>query len=370
MATPIFGNTTKSGVRVGTPYKPNPTPIGSTPYNAGRKPTGVSSTVAGTSLPWYMNPSANARPDTQYDWQSQLDQSRTLSPAEQSLIQMQIKNGMTPNQPPPGRFPSLPGSGSRGGGGGGGGGAGPTGLDQATLDWLLGQIGAGKPQALNYNPLDLPDPRQYFGNFDSSGYDQARQGITTGLQGVQERANTSYDNALAELQRYQNPYGVGPQQQNPNYLEQFGAMARANDAGGQMNQTVGEGAQADRAFGNVYALMNANDAARQAGNIRANQADRRTTEQNLGIEGNMLNLGVNMAQAKGKSAWEQMLSQLGFDTASQEAATNWQRQNTVGDTNVANRNAWNSGLMQTLLSIIGSKAPGTTLPADTGGWYV
>jgi len=317
-----------------------------------------------------MNPSANARPDTQYSWQSRYDQSRTLSPAEQSLIQMQLRGGLPPNRPPAGNLPGAPGRGGGGGGGGGGGAAAPEGLDQATLDWLFGQIPNQRPQDLTYNPIDLPDPRQYYGNFDTSQYDVARQGIASGLAGVQQRANTSYDNALAQLQQYQNPYAAGPQQANPNYLAQFGAMAAANGAQGQMNQTVGEGAQADRAFGNVYALMNANDQARQAGNLRANAADRMTTEQNLGIEGNMLNLGANMAQAKGQSAWEQMVRQAQLDAANQETTANWQRQNTVGDTNVGNRNAWNSGLMNTLLSIIGSKAPGTTLPANYGGFYV
>src|SRR6186997_2044255 len=146
-----------------------------------RKPAGTSSTVAGTSLPWYMNPSANARPDTQYSWQSRYDQSRTLSPAEQSLIQMQLRGGLPPNRPPAGNLPGAPGRGGGGGGGGGGGAAAPEGLDQATLDWLFGQIPNQRPQDLTYNPIDLPDPRQYYGNFDTSQYDVARQGIASGL---------------------------------------------------------------------------------------------------------------------------------------------------------------------------------------------
>jgi hypothetical protein len=274
-----------------------------------------------------------------------------------------------------GGYPSLsgltpmgPGGGGRGGGGGGGAAA-PTGLDQATLDWLFGQMGMGKPQGLTYNPLDLPDPSQYFGKFDTSQYDVARQGVTSGIQGIRERGNQAFDAAQTELNQYQNPYGTGLQAHNPDQYAAMERMAQANNATGALADVAGQGVQADQAFGNVQALMAANDQARQAANLRALGGDRRMMDTNLGLEGNLLNLGVNMGQAKGQSAWDQMLKQLGFDTASQEAAQNWQRGNTVGDTNVTNRNQYNQGLMQTLLSIIGAKAPGTTLPTDTGGWY-
>jgi hypothetical protein len=269
----------------------------------------------------------------------------------------------------PAMTPMGPGGGGRGGGGGGGGAAAATGLDQATLDWLFGQLGQGRPQQLQQQMLDLPDPSQYFGAFNTQPYDVARQGVQQGIEGVRGRANTAYDAAQQAMQGYMNPYGNGLQQVNPNLYDSMGGMAAANNAYGQLHQTAGEGVQADRAFGNVQALMAANDQRRQQANQQALMGDRATTEQNLGLEGNLLNLGVNMSQAKGQNAWDQMLKQLGFDTATQEAAQNWQRGNTVGDTNVANRNQWNQGLMQTLLSIVGAKAPGTTLPTDTGGWY-
>ena len=268
----------------------------------------------------------------------------------------------------PGQMPVNYGSGGRGGGGGGGGG-GVAGLDQATLDWLFGQLGQGRPQNLQQTMLDLPDPAQYLGKFDTSAYDTARQGITSGLSAVQQRANTAYANALNELQQYRNPYAGGLQQVNPDLLASQQAMAQANGSMGQLQQSVGEGAQADRAMSNALALLAGNDQARQAANLRATAADQQMTEQNLGIEGNLLNLGVNMGQAKGQTAWDQMLRQAQLEAANQEVAQNWQRGNTVSDTNVANRNQWNQGLMQTLLSIIGARAPGTTLPTDTGAWY-
>jgi hypothetical protein len=360
VTTPYVTSGNRRRNSTASPYTGAPSP---------KLPSGTSSTVAGTSLPWYMNPSANARPDTQYSWQGVLDQSRTLSPAEQSAIQMQIRQGQAPNQAPISPLSGFRGGSGGGGGGGGGGGAAPTGLDQDTLNWLLGQMQRGKPQDLTQTMLDLPDPAQYYGNFQTGQYDTARQGITSGLQGVGQRATTAYDAAQQAMQSYINPYAGGMQQTNPNLYDSMQNMAQANGAMGQLHQSVGEGAQADRAFGNVQALMAANDQARQAANLRAIAGDRATTEQNLGIEGNMLNLGVNMAQARGQSAWDQMVRQAQLDAANTETTSNWQRGNTVGDTNVGNRNQWNQGIMQTLLQLAGAKAPGTTLAGDWG-FYV
>jgi hypothetical protein len=226
----------------------------------------------------------------------------------------------------------------------------------------MGQL-SNKPALVNYRDLDLPDPSQYM-KWDNALYNQARTGINTGLQQIQGRANTAYDQATAELQNYRNPFQAGPQQANPNYNDALLAMAAANNATGQLNQTVGEGAQADRAFGNVYALMAANDQARQAGNLRGIAGDRRTTEQNLGIEGNNLNLGVNMAEARGKTSFDQALQKAMFDTASQEAMGNYARRNEVESANAGTLNSWQQNILNQLLGLVSSKAPGTQLPGD------
>lgn len=254
-----------------------------------------------------------------------------------------------------------PGSGNRGGGGGGGGG-GAAGLDQATFDWLMAQL-QNKPGEVGYRPLDLPDPSQYM-HWDPSQYGVARQGVTSGLAGVQERANTAYDQAQGELQRYQNPFAAGVQTTNPAMDDAMRRMAEQQGAMPALNAVEGQGVQADKAFGNMLALLSGNDQARQAANLRALAGDRRTTEQNLGLEGNMLNLGVNMAEARGKTAFDQALQQAMYGAAGQEATSNWSRQNDVEATNVAARNAWLQNTLQQLLGLVGQKAPGTALPGD------
>jgi peptidoglycan hydrolase-like protein with peptidoglycan-binding domain len=227
----------------------------------------------------------------------------------------------------------------------------------------------GKPKQLAQTQLDLPDPSQYY-KWDNSLYNQAREGVTSGIQGIRDRGNTAFDRAGVELAQYQNPYNGGLQTQNPDLQSAMQRMMSANGVNpGQVAQTNNEGIQADQAMRNTLAILAGTDQARQAANQRALAGDRTTFDQNLGLEGNMLNLGVNMSEAKGKNAFDQMLQGLMFDTAGQEATQNWQRGNTVSDTNIGNANTWNSGLMQTLLAMVGAKAPGTTLPAATGGFY-
>jgi hypothetical protein len=314
---------------------------------------------------WYMNPSANARPDTQYWWADQADQSRTLTPAQQSWTQQQFLNAPTgPTNP---TLPTMPGSGRSSGGGGGGGAAG--GLDQATLDWILSQLGMAKPKSLTATNLDLPDPSQYFGQYDTKPWDVARTGVTQGIQGIRDRGTSAIGTARDLLGSYQNPYATGLLSSTPDLQQQMNPMMRANGVNpGAVQATNNEGIQADQAMRNAMQMYAATDQRRQQDNLTANTGDLNTMNQNLDLEQLLLGLGIDTGQAKGQSAWDQMIKQAGYDAASTEAAQNWQRGNTVGDTNVSNNNEWNQGLISTLLSIIGSKAPGTTLPANIGAF--
>ena len=313
-------------------------------------------TASGT--PWYYSHENNP-----YGWEPKGGAANTLKmnlDERRAATQEWYNQLGVGNQPP--AMPGLPGSGGGRGGGGGGGGAGAGGLDQATLDWLMNALGRGRPQGLQQTMLDLPDPSQYLGAFNTQPYDVAAQGVTSGIEAMRQRAGTAYDQALGGLNTYQNPYRAGLQNVNPDLNNRLAAMAQANNAQGTLDEVNQYGVQADNAMGNTLALLAANDQARQAANLRALQGDRTTTEQNLGLEGNMLNLGVNMAKAKGSSAWDQMVRQAQLEAAQTEAAQNWQRGNAVADTNVNTQNQWMQSVLQNLLSLVPNKAAGATLP--------
>ena len=256
----------------------------------------------------------------------------------------------------PGTLPTMPGLGGSGGGG-------SAGMTQEMFDYLSSIIGKGKPQALTAENLDLADPSQYM-KWDPSQYNVARQGVTSGIEGIRTRGNTAFDQAQGELSRYANPFEGGLQTRNPDLQAAMQRMMQANNvAPGQVGATNEEGVQADRAMANTLALLAGTDQARSASNLRALAGDRTTFDQNLGLEGNMLNLGVNMSEARGKTAFDQALQQAMMEAANQEAMQNWTRRNQVADTNVGAQNQWNQDILNTYLQLVGGTAPGTTLPA-------
>jgi hypothetical protein len=234
-------------------------------------------------------------------------------------------------------------------------------------------VGQGKPRDIAYEALDLPDPSQYM-KWDNSLYNTARQGVQTGIEGIRGRGNTAFDAAQAELQNYRNPFEGGLQTNNPDLQMAMQRMMEANRVNpSQVGQTQYENINADRAMANQLAMLAGTDQARMAGNLRGLQGDRTTFDQNLGLEGNMLNLGVNMAEAKGKGAFDQRLQDAMLQEQQQEAMQNWQRQNTVTDTNVGNWNDWSQAAIKQYMELIGA-APGVNLPAvgtmPWGNWPV
>lgn len=333
--------------------------MGANPYGGRRTPR--------PNTPNTYNPVANQnKPGTnpRVDWLDQnLPEWRNTPGGHQTAIANSLWGPTTGYNNP--SFPSSGGGGGGGGGrgGGGGGGGGAAGLDQATLDWLMGAVGRGAPTDVAFRPIDLADPSQYYQPFDTSAYDTARAGVAQGIADMRTRAGTAYDAAGAELAQFKNPYAQGAWAQNPDIASRFNAMFAANNAPTSlMDETRNEGIQADSAFGNVQALMAGNEQARQAANLRALAGDRRMTDLNLGLEGNTLNLGVNTAQGKAKSAYDQMLADARYQADQQERLANWQRENQVSDTNAGARNTWNQDMLSTLLGIVGQRAPGTTLP--------
>jgi len=270
----------------------------------------------------------------------------------------------------PGQNPQYPGlyggGGSRGGGGGGGGGGGPEGLDQEKFDYLAWMVGQGVPKEVAFEAIDIPEPV-----WNNALYNQARSGVETGIQGMRDRGNTAIDQARSMItSQYQNPFENGLNTRNPDLQQAMQRMASANAVQpGSFGATDQEATQRDRGMADTLAMLAGVDQRRQAGNLMGLEGDRRTMDQNLGLEGNLLGLGVNMAETKGKNAYDERVDAI----RQQEAMQNWQRKNQVSDTNVGNWNNWSQAAIKAYMELVGA-APGVNLPAPGtmpwGNWPV
>ena len=214
---------------------------------------------------------------------------------------------------PPGGYPP-------GGGGGGGGGAKP-------IDWgaMSSAMAGYRPDSYQWqdsqwkNVVTPQRQANNFYNFDQSQYDKMRQGIQTGLAADLASGRSAYGDARGELQQYQNPFAGRSYTQNPQMSEAMQRMMAAN--GVQPDQAdAAQGVQADRAFGNVLALLGGNADMRQAQQLRALGGDERRFGESLASEGRTMTLGVDMALAKAREQYDRDKWQYGEDIANQ----NWQ----------------------------------------------
>ena len=263
--------------------------------------------------------------------------------------------------PPFGGYPT--------GGGGGGGGAPAPDYSQ----WG-GWAAATRPSTLKATDLDLPEYQQVAPRaWDTSQYDAARTGVAGGIADARNIGNTAFDRQLAEYRAMRNPYTQGPRTTNPGVDPRLLASMQAwGGAGsGGAAQAYGEGVQADQAMGSVYDLLASGQDQYQQGLMRSTAGDRMQLDQRLGGEERMLNLGIQMAQARAKAEYDKEVWALGKEAADRnyearmaEASANWTRRNTVDDTNVATGNAWNQNVLNTILSMIASGGKGIPAPGN------
>jgi hypothetical protein len=258
------------------------------------------------------------------------------------------------------------GSGSGGRGGGGGGGA--AGLTQEQMDWMAQLLKAGRPKPVAAQNLDLPD---YQGMpmraFDPSMYDQLAASFGQAVNQDRSSIDTAYNNADAYLKNnYKNAFAGGPPPSPQQGMSQD-AMARlmqqqgVNPANNQQLNNVQQGTAAgNAAFGNLWGLLGANEDTAQGNRLLRSQQDRGTSNQALNAAALQGTTGIGLQRTKAQGDWQQQADarayadyQMQQQVAQQEAMQNWQRQNTVTDTNATNAQGWNASTIQSLISLLG-----------------
>jgi hypothetical protein len=275
--------------------------------------------------------------------------------------------GANPNTRAPNLAPAGPGGGSSGGGGGGGGGGAP-GIDQAMLDWLAGLLGRGGPAAQQATTVDLPD---FTGTFDPSVFNQKRTALTEAVGSDTATAQQATQRIIDYLgQNYQNAYT------NPN-----NTYATAGQAPGMNQQAMGRllagqgvdpsvmaaeaaaRAGADQAFGNVWRSSAANEDTAQRNRLNTATLSGEDARRRIAEMGQAGTAGLNIGEATARSAFDQQAQERNWETAQQEALANWQRANTVTDTNTQNQNAYRNQVLQALLGVFPNLAgTGLALP--------
>lgn len=262
--------------------------------------------------------------------------------------------------------------GGRGGGGGGYGGASSV-IDTAAIRRLLDGYTpkADTWESLSLDRLDMPEynaPEFY--EFDGSVYDQASQGLRQGIAADRRTGNDAYAGALAELDRYQNPFGDTGTRNAP----MDATMQRWLQANGvQADQAqLNQGAQADVAFGRVMDLLGGVAEQSRAAEGRALSGDQRRFNESLDNQGRNMQLGIDMALANARSQYERDAWRYGVEvaqqmyqarvqeaiannqTANQEAIANNQGVNQTNANNNAAQNAYDQQKLQTLIDLLAS----------------
>lgn len=257
-------------------------------------------------------------------------------------------------------------AGATSGGGSGGGGGGAAGIGQDQLDWLAGLLGAGRPQQMTAGtPLALPDYNApQMTPFDPSMYDNLRTQLGTAVASDKSAANTAYGDLTNYLNsNYTNAFN-GPTAQTGNAPGQSqDAMRRMLEAQGQsgsLNQPArSDAGGADAAFGNLLAILGANQGQQQQNklaNVGQQQAQTNRGYDMAQLQGNT---GIGLQQGAAKTAWQQAADQRAYDSyntnyanQANTATQNWQRGNTVSDTNVANANSYTNTELSALIALL------------------
>jgi hypothetical protein len=267
------------------------------------------------------------------------------------------------------------GGGSGGGSGGGGGGSGLTQPYAEAMMKLLGQgpasYSAKQFSAPAYQPYDMPD-------FDASMYDQMRQRTSQAGEADRAAARGAYANLGNTLaSNYQNAYA------NANYASSPQMQAAmSNMLGAQGNSAVqqrlgvqnNEAAQADAAFGNVLALLAANEDMGQRSRLNQVDMDRNTALRGIDAQLLGVNAGIDRQQGEAKQVYDResrdraasdnMTAQ---EWARQLAMLNWQAEQEAARYNTETKNQFSTSRLQPLIDLLMTMSgSGMALPSIPG----
>jgi hypothetical protein len=266
----------------------------------------------------------------------------------------------------PGSTTSSKSSGGGGGwggggwGGGGGGGGGPT-LNQKTVD-LLAQIYAqAQPEDLVANKFTMDAYKApAFYKWDGSQYSAASKGLRDAVANARSRANNAYTDAAYELDQYKNPFASAGFATDPGVSNAMRRMLQAQGVGTEGTEgTTREGMEADRAMGNVMRLLSGVSEEARGSRARALAGDARRTDEMISSQQTDLSTGIAMARARALSEYKKekwlygtQVARQRYEDKLQKAMINWQRANTVSDTNVANQNQFNQGMLDPITQLM------------------
>lgn len=262
----------------------------------------------------------------------------------------------------------LGGSSGGGGGGGGGGAAAPT-MTQDQLNAVLAMLNGGRPQdeALGaaYNPGSYNAPQ--ITPFDPSMYDQLLGNFNTAVTNDRGTAQQAYGDLTNYLQTnnqnaYANPGAYAQMGNAPGQTQQ--AMARMLQSQGQnanqlMQPARSDAQGADQAFGNLLSILSGNESQAQQNRLNQVQMDQGYTNRALDMAALQGQTGIGMQKGQAQQAWQQRADDRSygaynnqFNSQQQAALANWQRQNSVADSNYANQNSYNNTALSSFLSTL------------------
>lgn len=265
--------------------------------------------------------------------------------------------GTAPRQP--GMMYAFGGSGG-GSGGGGGGGASPQ-MSQALLDWYAKTLQGGAPQQLRYTPMQLGAYQAYQPQqFNGQMYDQLQGQWNSAVAQDTARAQQAGKDLTSYLQENQaNAFLNGPQpsqvgmgqQAMANYLQSQGV----NPAAGQ---DVGAGG-ANQAFQNLWQTMAMNEQSANQGRLANAQFQTNDALNRINAAGLGGTAQIGVARGNAQQAFDARQQEyMNQDRiarqqrADQLAMANWQRQNSVADTNATNQSQYSQAQIQALLGLL------------------